>query len=252
MKNLKKREYLPLAALLFGIFGLGLRRTLYRVALDEKNLLPLGHPLEIALWLLVLAGAAVICLSVRKLDGPSDYTANFSASSIAALGHFLMGFCILMTVVLKEPSMAGTAGLLWKVTGFAAAPAFAWGGFSRLKGKQPFFLIHVAGCLFLLMHVLTHYQGWSANPQLQDYFFDLFAAVALLLFSYYTALFEAGAGKRRMQLATGLLSLMLCIISLSGTEFAGLHTCGAVWAAADLCRLNPPAMPESEADHASA
>ena len=71
MKNLKKREYLPLTVLLFGIFGLVLRRLLYAVAVDAKNLLPESHPLALLLLVVVLSGTAVILLSVRKLDGPA-------------------------------------------------------------------------------------------------------------------------------------------------------------------------------------
>lgn len=247
MKNLKKVEYLPLTVLAFGILGLALRRLLYAFAVDEKNLLVSGHPLETALWAVVLAGVAVIVLFVRKLDGSNAYEDNFGPSAVAALGHFLMGYSILMLVLLDEPGMPGRIGTVWQVMGFVTAPALVWAGFCRLKGKKPFFLIHGLTSVFLLLHVVTHYQHWSGNPQLQDYVFDLFAAVMLMLFSYYAAAFEAGMGKRRMQLATGLLALLLCGVSLSGTEFPGLYVSGSVWAAADLCRLMPKPKPrESE------
>lgn len=252
MKDLKKNGWLPLAALAFGIAALVLRRLLYTVAVDEKGLLTAHHPLELLLWAVVLAGVVLIVLSVRKLDGSAAYEDNFRPSNTAALGQFLMGYTVLMMVLLNDFPLEGAVGQVWKVLGFLSAPGLVWSGSCRMRGKKPFFGIHAVTCLFLLLHLVSRYQSWSGNPQLQDYLFDLLAAVALVLFSYHCAAFEAGIGKRRMQLTTGLLTLLLCGGALAGTAYSGLYVSGALWAATDLCVLDPPPKKDEVDNHETA
>lgn len=239
MKYFGKRAWLPLTAVGLGFGALCLRGALYAVAVDQKNLLIAGHPLELALWAVVFAGAAVIIAGVWKLDGSNVYEDNFSASRWAAVGSAMMAAGVLVTVLNQPSAATGTVTALWKILGFLSAPAMMWAGICRGKGQKPFFGIHGLLSLFLLIHVVSRYQVWSGNPQLQDYVFELLAAVALTLFSYHCAAFEADMGKRRMQLATGLLAVLLCGGALAGTEFTALYLSGAVWAAAELCSLEP-------------
>ena len=102
------------------------------------------------------------------------------------------------------------------------------------------FLLYVVVCLFLMVHIVTRYQLWSGNPQIQDYVFDLLAMVALTLFSYQCTAFEADRGNRQLQLGTGLLAILLCGAALGRSEMTMLCAAGMVWAATDLCHLTPP------------
>lgn len=250
MKKLKKNGWLPLIAVVAGIAALLLRRQLYAVAVDQKGLLMAKHPLEIALWAVVLLSAVLIAVVVRKRDGSGVYEENFSRSGAAEAGHCLMAACLLLTVLSNEFPLSGTIGILWKGLGYLSAPAMVWAGICRRKGKQPFFLIHAAVCLFLLLYVVSRYQSWSGNPQLQDYVFDLLATVALILFSYHCAAFEAGIGKRRSQLITGLLAIVLCGGALAVPDgYSCLYFGGAVWAATNLCALTPPPKKEEVESH---
>lgn len=249
MKNLKYSRSL-LTSAVFGLAALVLRRWLYAVAVDEKGLLIAGHPLTIALWTAVLAGAVLILARVRKEHGSVLYEDSFSPSLISCFSHCFMAAAILIMVLNYEFPLFGIIGTIWKVLGFLTAPAMVWAGLSRKKGMKPFFGIHAALCLFLLLHLVSRYQGWSGNPQLQDYVFELLASVMLVLFSYYCAAFEAGMGNRRMQLATGLLTVLLCGAALAlRTDCTGLYLSGALWAAADLCVPVPPAKQEEVENH---
>jgi len=240
MKNMKKTAFLVPAVLLLAAAAWALRRELYAVAVDEKNLLVANHPLELALWAVVLAGTALIGLTVRKLDGSCVYEDNFQPSALAGLGHFLMAYAIGMMVLLNDFQGSDRIALIQRVLGIVAVPGLLWGGISRMRGKKPFFLIHGVLCLFLLLNIISRYQSWSGNPQLQDYVFELLAAVALILFSYHCAAFEAGIGKRRGLLAAGLLAVLLCGGALADAENPGLYAGGAVLAMTNLCRLDPP------------
>lgn len=248
MKNCQKNSLLPMAVLALSAAAWWLRRQLYAVAVDGKGLLMANHPLEIALWAVVLAGAVLIAGVVSRLDGSRAYEDNFAASAPAALGHCLMGCTVLMMTLLYEVPMGGAVGRLWKLLGYLTAPAMIWGGFCRLKGRTPFFGIHAGLCMYLLLYLISCYQLWSSNPQLQDYVFELLAAVALVLFSYQCAAFEAGIGSRRKQLAMGLLAVLLCGAANFQARVPALYAGGCVWALTDLCRLDPP-LKQEEVEH---
>lgn len=244
MNILKKPAFLPSLALALGAAGFGLRKALYAFALDQKGLLVSAHPLSIALWAVVLAGAAWIFWSLRKQKGSAAYEDNFASSRSAAFGCGAMAAGLLATVLNATPSGTGTIILLWRLLGFLTAPVLLWASICRSKGKKPSSPAHALLCLFLLVHMVSRYQIWSGNPQLQDYVFELLAAVALTLFSYHCAAFEVDMGSRRMLVATGVLAVLLCAVALSGTRTPGLYLCGMVWAATSLCALNP--LPEEE------
>lgn len=239
MKNLLNPKNLPALTAGLGVIGLALRWLLYAVAPDEKNLLPLYHPLEIALWLVTAAAVALIVVTVRKLDGSNRYADNFGPSLPAAAGHFVAAAGILLTVLMTDMDMSGAVVKAWKVLGFLSAPALVLAGLGRMQGKRPMFLSHMVVCLFFVLHILNNYQIWSGNPQLQDYVFSLFGGAALMLFVFYQAAFEVGLGKRRMQLATGLLAVFFGCVALSGSGYPMLYFGGAVWAFTDLCALTP-------------
>ena len=63
MKQTCKQNRLPIVTVVLGCCALVLRRVLYAVAVDVKNLLPVNHPLEIVLWVLTAIAAAWIIAS---------------------------------------------------------------------------------------------------------------------------------------------------------------------------------------------
>ena len=238
MKHPLKLYRLPVAVVLFGLACLAFRFGLYAVALDEKNLLR-SHPLAYLLWAAAALGAALIVATVWKLEGSARYEDNFAASPAAAFGSFLLAGGIGLTVFTGEAPMSGLPGQAWLVLGLLSLPMLVWAGLCRLRGKAPFFLTHGAPSLFLLLHIINRYQSWCANPQLNDYVFDLFALMTLAFFLYYTAAFAANCGNRRMQLGFGLLALLFGIGALSGGEAPFLYLGGIAFALTNLCFLLP-------------
>lgn len=239
MNAMNKSSFLPCLALISGTAAFGLRKCLYAFAVDQRGLLISGHPLSFALWAVVAAAAAFLLWQVRKTEGSNTYETAFAPSRLSAGACAFLAGSLLVTVLNHTPAL-GNVAAAWKVLGFLSAPAVMWAGICRSKGRKPFFGVHGLLCLFLLIHMVSRYQVWSSNPQLQDYIFELLAAVALTLFSYHCAAFEADMGSRRMYLATGLLAVLLCAAALSGTGTPGLYLGGLVWAFADLCTLTPP------------
>lgn len=238
MKPILKSKTLPFLIAALGGVGALLRLQLYAAAVDEKNLLIPGHPLELLLLGLTAAVAAVIVVGVWPLYGSTRYPDNFGPSVPGAIGSVLAGLGIALTVLLAEND-GGRMYYVWKGLGLLSAPCLVMAGFCRLRGKRPQFLLHGVVCVFFLLHMICHYRTWSTNPQLQDYLFSLLACVALTAFAYYQTAFDAGSGKRRSQLAAGLMGAYLSLVALSGTDAPLLYGGCAIWALTDLCSLTP-------------
>lgn len=244
MKNLLKSTNLPAVTAALGGVALVLRRMLYAFAVDEKNLLPVNHPLELVLSVVTLAALVYILLSVWKLDGSEVYEDNFSADKPAMVGHMAAAAGILVTMLTNGPRMPGYLGSIWQWLGFASPVCLLLAGLARGRGKQPFFLFHLIPCLFLVMHIVNHYQLWSGNPQFQDYGFTLFGSMALMFFGFYSAAFDVGSGKRRMQLIMGLGAAYLLLAELARSRYPWLSLGGILWALTGLCSLTPVPKPE--------
>ena len=251
MKQEKILRLLPAVMLALGGVCFALRVELYARALDEKDLLLRGHPLEKALWAVVAAAGVLAVLAAWGQKGSDRYEDNFGPSAVAALGHFLLAGGIGATALTCVPGVFGALGTAWKFLGLLAVPLLLWAGACRFRGKTPLFLIYGEVCLFLLVHVMTQYQHWCSDPQLMDYVFALLGTIALAFFAYYTAAFAADCGNRRMHLGSGLLTVLLCSGALSGGTYPLLYLGGIVWALTDLCRLQPPPEEEESAHDAA-
>lgn len=240
MKQHKQIAWLPAIVFLLSMLVLNLYRQLYATAVDGKGLLIARHPLSMGLWAAVFVGALLIVLTVWKLGGSSVYEDNFVPSTPALLGHLYMGLTVVLMALLYPFSMSGVLAHVWKVLGILSGMAMIWGGICRKQGKMPFYGIHAGLCAFLLLYLISRYQGWSGNPQLEDYVFELLALSGLVLFSYQCAAFESGMGSRRMHLAAGLFVLLLWGPASFRGQVPGLYFGGAFWAVTNLCRLIPP------------
>lgn len=240
------RRYLPVIVLALGAVGLVLRWMLYRVNLDDRLLLTPGHPLEIALWLLTAGTFLLIALCAGKMKGPAAYEGNFSPSRAACIGCCVGAFLICYTALSMDAKLPGVPGLLWKVLGVLCAPCLLVAGFSRLMGRKPLTLTYVVPCLFYMFHLINHYRTWSSESQLETYFYPLFASIAMTFFLFYTAAFAVDLPHRRMQIATGLSAVFLCMVDLSRTDCPWLCLAGVILCMTSLCAMEPA--PETQTD----
>lgn len=222
MKTLLKSKYLPLLFLGLGAVGFFLRKGLYASALDGKNLLLRGQPLEIVLWLAAAVALAVALLSAKQAAPvfPGSRILRSAGSVVAAIG-------IGLTVLLGKP--AGTLGIVWMVLGVLSFASLDVAAKQQWDGKQPFFLLHAIVCVFFAVHMVSCYQGWSSNPQIQDYVFTLLASVGLMLFAYQKAACAVSCGSQKLLRFFGLVTVFTCCTALSGTEYPLLYLAGMLW-----------------------
>ncbi len=222
------KRYANSLIMLLGLGALALRRGLYMQALDAKGLLIPGHPLGTALLALSLLALGVIALTVLKSQ--ETEADNARASLGAALGYFLMAGGILLTVMGNRPPMDNYLGSLWQILGYLGPMGLAAAGYCRLRGRKPWFGMDLLPCLFLVLHIVNHYQMFSGDPQFQDYIFDLLGAMALTFFAFYNTAVDVDMGNRRMRLAMGLGAVYLCLGALAMTDYPCLYLAGTIWA----------------------
>lgn len=240
MKKLVPTKYVSCLILGCGGLGLALRWLLYATCVDTLGLLKSGNFLIPALWILTVLAAGFLAVQVFPLDGSNRYGDNFPASIPGAAGAFLAAMGILITV-LGGPALPPDAlTQVWRVLGILAALSLVVAGICRLKGKRPFFGFHGIVCVFFVLHLANQYRVWSGNPQTQDYSFQLYACIFMMLSAYYHTAFDVGLGRRRAQLFTGLMGTFLCCLCLIACDSPLLYLgCGA-WLFTNLCSLTPP------------
>lgn len=238
MKHLLNSKYIPYFTLIFGGVGATIRWLLYALTTDEKNLIPLCHPLEILLWIVSAVTLVLILAAILPLRNAENNPNRFAPNLPAALGALAAAVGIGLTVLLYPWDYSGTLGLIRRVLGIAAAVSLLAVAFFRARGQEPFFALHAVVCVFFALHMVSCYRLWSGNPQLIDYIFSLFASIGLMLFAFYHGCLEAGMGKLRMLPITGLLTAYCCIVALSGTNYVWLYLGGGIWSITNLCRLH--------------
>lgn len=241
MKALSKSIYIPATALIAGAAGMLARLGLYATGFDDRGLLVENHPLYILCWVIAAAAGVFLAVSLRKLDGSNSYRDNFPASATGAVGCFAAAGWLLINAFSLLDQATGKIDMVRVVLAFAAVPCLAFTGYCRLKGKRPSFLFHGVVCLYCAAELLLHCHAWSGNPQIPDYCFQLFACIFLTLTAYQHAAFDAGLGRRRMQVFCSLMAAMLCLISLAGPGESYFYFGGAVWSITNLCPFDPPA-----------
>jgi len=246
MNQLQKKETLPLTVLLFGIAAGLVRGVLYLTAADSRDLLVRNHPLAIALWLLCAAAGVLISLQVLPRKGSNQFADNFDGGLAPAVGCWLLALGIGLTLSWGNFYRRGVLVTLWHLCGILGGGGLIWAGIDRLRGKVPSVLPYTALTLFLALQMVSRYQPWSGNPQLQDWVFSLAASAALTLCAYHHSAFCAGLGHRRMLLLSSLVSVFACCAALPHTEHFWLYLLGGIWAYTDLCRVTP-SQPEEQA-----
>lgn len=234
MKKQRNVNLLPAGVLVLSCVGFFLRSMLYGRALDEKNLLLRQTPVEMLLWVCTLAAAVLILLGSRKQISAGK-TVSFGTSLPAVIGHILAACGILLTVLLGALFDMSALGKLWKLAGFLAAPLLLWAAFDRLQGKRPFFGAYGVCSVFFALHLISHYQSWCADPQLQNYVFAFGAMMALMLFAYQQCAACVGMGNRQHLQISGLLAGYFCLVAAANTRQLYLLLGCAAWAVTGAC-----------------
>ena len=229
MKQVFKTEVYALFSIIAGFGGMALQSWMFSTV-DNQGLLLRGHISEVLSYLLLAVVAAVSFLVLKNLKSDGEYAQLFPRSVVAAVGSFLAAAGILFSAF--TPAAMGILRIAVRALGIIAGLALALGGYARFQGKRPNCLLYAAVAVFLIFRTLAFCQRWSAEIQVQTYFFPLMAHLFLLLAAYCRAALAADLKNCRQYFLFRQLALACCLISLaSGDQIFFLA--GAMWMATD-------------------
>ncbi len=226
-------KYLPVFAVGFGIIGFFLRFWLFAGGLDAKGLIIPNHPANILSFVVLALALGILFLALMPLTGKPAYRKMFPKSVIALVGALAGAVCLLISVI-SIPS----AAKLQLVLGIAAALGMAIGGILQWREKRPSVLCHGAVALYMMVHLIFQYKQWSAEPELQEYFFCLLACVFVMLTAYHRATLDNLYGSRRWFVFFNYGSVFLCLICLHG-ENRLFYLSFILWCLTCGCSLTP-------------
>ncbi len=240
MKIDLKYNQLPLFAALCGGMGILLRLWQYGTGLDKDGLLRAGHPASILVLTLSVLVIGVLIWFTRGFAGSGKYSRHYPASPYGAAGAFAGAAGLLITAMVELVRRNGSFSLLSGLLGIAATAALTFTGLCRLKGLRPHFLFHTVVCLSVVLRLINRYQGWSSDPQLHDYCFQLLATVCIMLFSYHRAVLDTKSISRRRLVLLGLLGSYFCLLSVVASDGILFYAGMAGWMLTNLGSLDQP------------
>lgn len=235
MKKLFDVKLLPTLPLCAGVLGLVLRIWLYATGVDDKGLLVAGHPLLSISFLLTAAVLAAVFACTRNI--PKE--GKFPESPVAALGCIAAAIGIVLTNVLELTIRRDTITIACFALGIAAAVCLLIAAACHAKGKHPSFIFFGILTLYLMLHPLSQYRLWSADPQLMNYCFHLLASVFLMLTGYHRTALDAGKGNAKWYIFCSQAALFFCCISIHGNSWL-FYMSMALWTATGLCKPDKP------------
>lgn len=239
MNKLLKTANLPWLVLGTAVLGALVRLWLYATGLDEKGLLDPAHIGHILIWLLTLAAVAAILFGTLRLKQAAKYSYNFPPSPIGAAGAAVAAGGMLATGLTQLFSGGDAMIVFTGFTGLICALVLLFLANCRYKGLHPTVLFPGALCVYMILHMVCLYRAWSADPQILDYCFALFASVCLTMACYHSAAFCANSGNRQMHTVFHLLSGFFCIVCLPWSDSPLFYLSMGIWMFTDLCSLRP-------------
>ena len=239
MNHSFKNHILPGVTLLCGGAGMLLRLWLFSTE-NSLGFIQQGHISQILLLLLTGIFLTALFFTVRSLRQGNKYAFNFPASPVSAVGSILAALGIGIACGTDLVTAAGnTMGVASAVVGLLAALSFLWSAKCRWEGSRASVLLHGCVCVWLMLRLLSLYRTWSADPQLEDYCFQLLALVLCMLAAYQRAAFAQGLGDRVRYSFFVLAGLYCCCLSLAGPDSILVYLSLGIWLATDLCDLTP-------------
>lgn len=240
MKHPFRSRILPHFTLGAGLLGLVLRIWLFS-DIDEKGLLPAGHPADSALYILTALTLGILCLATRELT--SRKTSKGILRPVTACAYVLGGLGLLFDSLLHfsgaNVRLAGVA----MVGGFLGGIVMLCMAALLFMGKKPVFWMHAVLTVVLMLDTVAQCQVWGAEPQLQAYFFPLLASIFLILTGYQATSLAAGQGKIKLLAFFSQCALFFCCVSLNTAQWP-LYLGMLFWAAV---QFFPCILPQKEA-----
>ena len=230
MKRFLKPSDLPYIALCGGLLTCIARMLLFISALgSEDGLLPVGTWPDLLSWGLVAVAMGLLLVGIWPIQDTVRFSQKYSKTLFAAISMAVAAVGFGLTSLLELTSEMDMISFVSTLFGFLAAAALGLLAWGRMKGKQLNMVFHGIVCVYLMLHLVSHYRLWSSYPQLQSYAFELMAIVFVMLASYHRAAADAGHGAYRAYTFFSLAAVYFCIATLPGCDNPVFFLGCALW-----------------------
>lgn len=232
MKTITKTRFFPWTTLLVGLVGFALRCWLFSDL--EDGLLPANHPAGMICLIMLALVLAALWLGVQSVSGRVKYKELFPKSVTAGVGTVLAA----VGMGISAFFVGGMGVLRYLVPGFGvmAAVALILTGLIRLKGQRPVWMLYGVVAVYLMMWTMACCSTWSAETQLQLYFFPLLGCCFLMIAAYYRVALCARGGRPNLYVFFAQAALFCCCLCCAGGNWLFYLSAG-LWMAADYCTL---------------
>ena len=183
MKKLSNPIFITCGSAVLGLLCMLARLWLMTNGVDRKELLLPSHPGNILSWVLTFLMA--VFLAAGLLSKPARL--SFRSNRLSGIGSAVCAVSmarIAWMLFSATTSMLSLAAGIFAVLGVLCCSLLV---IYRFGGKRPRLLLQLPTLLTLMLLFLHNFQLWSAEPELQRYFFSMTAHVFLLLTFYYRA-----------------------------------------------------------------
>jgi len=230
MKHNSAGRFLPFITLGAGILGLFLQIWYYAAATDEKNLLTVGHPACILLWIVVALYFALALAIAYKSPRKRSYTDVFPTGVMPTLGCIAAAIGAAVADIYL-PLVNGTSSGLGLAAGAAEVFSFVLlallGGGRRNVQAGTNCLLSVA----FMIRLISQYKQWSYLPQIVTYCFALLASVCFMITAFHRAtMAHDGTGLRRYVFFSQLGVFFACLcLTGDGIGSYVFHLTMTIW-----------------------
>ena len=237
--------------LVFSAAGFALRFVQLRRAYDETGLPAGGSVWTVLLCVCSVLAALWALLLAAGLPKRQEFARCFPQDKpaigavIAAAALIFAGSAIDVIRAIPGPGEAlSVSAILPGFCGIFGALAMFLAAAGRLKGAKPLSALYLIPFFFLVIRLIVDFKGgWSSDPTILDYCFDLFAMLAAMTAAYHLAGFCYDRGRRARTAFWCLTGAYFCAVSLADggaadcLRYAGL----ALWMLANAWQLLGPA-----------
>ena len=244
MQTLRNKLFFYGTTAMVGLVSLGLHRVMMEQYIDEKGLLIAGNMPAILLWVLGIVFVLLMCFKADTLGGEGSYEDDFPRDIFSGGLLIAAGLMLALAVPGMERTapgggQAGFAAAAMDMAGsllpWLAAASMVVLGVCRLLGRRPWAILGGLICLFYMMMLVRNYRLWSADPQVQDYAYQLLAGVLLMLCAFHRTCCDAGVIQRKKLILTGLMAAGCCLAALSMPFQQNFYLASALWGFGCIC-----------------
>ena len=149
--------------------------------------------------------AAVYCILLQKrqmisVGGSSSVIVTLVAAFLMTLGS----------------AVRWNVNAVLALGGFVAAVCWVAVALVRRQGTTPSAALFMLPALFYAVELIIEFRGWSRDPLIMDYCFDLFALICVMCATFHLGGFSFQKGKRKLTVFYCICGVMFGAIAAAG------------------------------------